>query len=151
MLYTKSCPPGSHSTLTGPPDTEGSETAAGGCECSADKLGVRGHCSGPGGQGREVVSEEGAFDETRRQQGTESRGCLGKSVPGRGNCQCKGPGQQCAWYLIKRRSVCLESGEPGQKVGRWGGEAGTAGSLKACRSERKEPLQSPKQRTDTIL
>lgn len=79
-------------TLTGPPDTEGSETAAGGRECSADKLGVRGHCSGPGGQGREVVSEEGAFDETRRQQGTESSGCLEKSVPGRGNHQCKGPG-----------------------------------------------------------
>ena len=37
--------------------------------------------------------------------------------------------------------MCLESGEPGQKVGRWGGEAGTAGSLKACRSGRSAPTQ----------
>ena len=51
----------------------------------------------------------------------------------------KALGQQCTWHLIKRRSVCLESGEPGKHLGRWGGEAGMAGSLKAYRSGRVGP------------
>ena len=66
----------------------------------------------------------------------------------------KALGQQCAWHLIKRRSMCLESGDSGQKVGRWGGETGMAGSLKACQSGWSAPTQrerSPEQRMDAIL